>query len=660
MKKSGVLKKVLFGFVLVLLVVAPLSAAIHSSVPIGHRVYRLLDVAEIRGLIDRQVATRPYSADKIMRLLTEIQEQGDRISSAENQEITALLAEFTLAYGKAEHGFDEVLSTGFIRTYDEKRNIGASMGVELTTSQTFLLGTNEYDSRNSVLAFLKGDLGDTISLNMNFGLLVDKINNRVFLPTEFTIPCEGFYMQLLDGGSQLTTLPALDFYSGLSMFPELSASFLGGDVNLRWGSIRRDWGPGLNNLLISGSARTIDGVEAEVELSHWLRYSVMTGSLGIFSLDTIDGDAFFSDWMHDKSNYRFDNNISSHRVEVDLLPNLTFSLYESVVWKKRFELGYLNPLAVYMFEQNTLGDLDDVLAGLDVNYTIAGKARFYGALAASEMHDIGSLKTMLTAPRNIMAMQAGVVIPLALGSFSALTFQWTYIAPFFYSHYPTMEKVATIDVPAVSSEAITTDRGNTITPISPSSVTVQTVRGEKHDAEEETLVFSGDGTRFTSDGRIKIVRKDGQYSIYETTTESSYVNKGEPIGYPLNPNSQEFLLQLDMAFEKGWTTCSTVKYQARSGQYGYDIAQYMFYEHYGDYPAKAFWSNIFEHALTLQLEVNKKLPDMPIEMNAAYRFTTTWARDIVSSDPDGMNTVFSAWNDPVYDNALTVGAKIFF
>lgn len=656
MKKTVALKKLLLVFVFVLMIVSPLVAAVYTSVPVSHRVYRLLDAAEIRGLIDRQVATRPYSADKIMRLLTEIQGQGDRISSTEREDVAALLAEFTLTYGREAHGFDEVLSNGFVRTYDENLNMGASMGVEIATSQGLLLGTDSYDSRTSALAFLKGDLGNSVSFNMNFGISFDHLDPAVYLPTEFTIPCEGYYRSVTDGFGKVTELPSPGFYEGTQMFPELSASFLDGAVNLRWGSIQRDWGPGLNNLQISSSARSFDGIEAEVDLTDWMRYSVMTGSLGIFTLETIDGEPFFSDNMFDKENFRFDNNISAHRVEVDVIPNLTLSLWESVVWGKRFEIGYLNPLTIYMFEQNNLGDLDDMIAGFDANYTLPGKARFYGALGLSEFHDIGSLKTMLTAPRNIMALQAGIVVPLNIGSFSSLTFQWTYIAPFFYSHYPTMEKVATIDD---TDTTITTDRDNTFT-VDSGSVTLE------NDDGTENLTFDSKNTAYSSDGRIMVVRSGTDpaytYTIYETSAESSYVNKGEPIGYPLNPNSQEFLFQLDMAFENGWSTCSSVKYQVRSGQYGYEIEQYMVYayERQGLYEDKDFWGNTFEHAITLQQEVSKKLPSMPIELNAIYRFTTTWERDIIEPKPDGRNDGFGPWQSPAYENALTVGAKIFF
>jgi hypothetical protein len=664
MHKTQVLKKVLIGLFLVLMIMSPLSAAVYTSVPVDHWVYRLLDAAEIRGLISRQVATRPYSADKIMKLLVQIQGQKESISAAEDQKITDLLSEFTLTYGKEEHGFDEVLSNGFVRTYDENLNMGASMGVEISTSQGLLLGTDSYDSRNSVLAFLKGDLGNSVSFNMNFGVSVDHLDPAVYLPTEFTIPCEGYYRSVTDGFGKVTSLPSPGFYEGTQMFPELSASYLDGAVNLRWGSINRDWGPGLNNLQISSTARTFDGIEAEVDISSWMRYSVMTGSLGIFTLDTLDGEDFFSDNMFDKENFRFNNNLSAHRVEVDVTPNLTLALWESVVWEKRFEIGYLNPLTIYMFEQNNLGDLDDMIAGFDANYTLPGKARLYGAMGLSEFHDIGSLKTMLTAPRNIMALQAGVVIPLKIGSFSSLTFQWTYIAPFFYSHYPTMEEVATID--SVDSttditDTTTTDRDNTFTVGNDPSISSEEYVTLDNDDGIEYLTFDDDDTAYSSDGRIKVVDEgDGTYTIYETSAESAYVNKGEAIGYPLNPNSQEFLLQLDMAFENGWTTCSTVKYQVRSGQYGYEIEQYMFYSDYEDYEDKDFWGNTFEHAITLQQEVSKKLPSTPIELNVTYRFTTTWAREIYNAEPDGRNDGFGPWQSPEFENALTVGATIFF
>jgi len=646
----------------------PLASAIHTSIPVDHRVYRILDVAEIRGLIARQVAARPFSAKKVLDLLAEIQNQEEKLSSSEKQELSSLVQEFTLSYGLAPSPIQDVVSTGYFRTYDPDTKIGASMGINLATTQTVSLVTKEYDSRNSVFAFLKGDLGENISFNMNFGLLFDRLNNNVFLPTDFTIQGEGFYLLLSEGGRQISTIPTPGFYTGLALSPELSATYFDGAVNLRWGSIKRDWGPGINNIQLSGSARTIEGIELQVDITPWLRFMVLNGSLGKFSVSTIgegsDEKAFFSDYFYDdKPYYRFENNFSAQRVEFNATKDLTLSLYESVVWQKRFELGYLNPLSIYMFQQNNLGDIDNMLAGFDFNYTHANKIRLYGGIGASELNKIGSLKTMIIAPRNMLAFQAGITVPLPIGSFSSVTFQWTYLAPFFYSHYPMREQVGTLD----SSSSFTSKRGNTyeVIGVSPNEKIKVTYKRDRDGLlpPEEIDHPDADST-FSKDGRIEVAKNaNGDYLIYETYSETAYVNKGENIGYPLNPNSQEFLLQLDLGLAHGWTTQSVVKYQVRSGQYGYSIEQ--FYDYLGPttYVEKDFWSNTFEHALTVEMQVTKKFEKMPIEVHAQYRFSTIWERGLLYSDGerfDGQTIGFGAWQDPSYDHVLQVGLKVFF
>lgn len=653
-------KTVVLVVVFSVVMLASLSAAQHTSVPIGHRVYRILDVAEIRGLISRQTGARPFSADKVMTLLKELQTKTTELTIGEKEEIASLLKEFEQSYGYADSTMADLFSTGFFRTYNPEKKLGASIGVNLATEQTFSLATGEYDSRNSLLAFFKGDLGESISFNMNFGLNMDKLDNRVFLPTEFTIPGEGFYMNLAKGGSQLREIPSAGFNTGLVLAPELAASFFEGDLRLRWGSIKRDWGPSLNNLMISGSARSVDGIELSLDITSWLRYMVLTGSMGKVSLAKLGGERFFSDdFQNDKPYYRFDNNLSAHRVELDATPNLTLAIFESVVWGKRFEIGYLNPLTIYMFEQNNLGDIDNMLAGLDFNYTLGEKVRLYGSIATTEVNKIGNLKTMLTYPRNILAFQAGMTVPLPIGSFSSVTFQWTYLAPFFYSHYPLLEQVGTLD--ATSSPTFTSKRGNEYTyDTGTGKVTVDYNNGKP--SEEYNLSTDGDSW-VSKDGRVKI-EKEGTtgFLISETYNETAYVNKGENLGYPLNPNSQEFLLQLDLGFAHGWTAQAVAKYQARSGQYGYTIEQFMRYASADDYPLKAFWANAFEHALTLELHGAKKFASMPIELSAKYRFTTIWERgvDTTNTTFDGRNTVYLAWKGASYDHVVTLGAKIYF
>nr|WP_319474383.1 hypothetical protein [uncultured Sphaerochaeta sp.] len=645
---------------LLLFPVSTITAADQLSVPLGHRVYQVLENAQIRGLIEKQIAVRPYSVEKVVSLLSEIAEEQEQLNEMEREEVAQLLRQLTRTYGTDPSPIDAVFSTGYFRTYDEATKLGASLGVSVDTQQTIGISSETYDSRNSVVAFLRGELGEHISYNMDFGLAVDKLDSRVFLPTEFTIPGEGFYMQLLGGGSQLRSIPSDSFYTGLMLSPELAASFFNGALSLRWGSIKRDWGPGLNNLMLSTDARSFDGIDIQVDFAPWLHYSVISGSLGKFSLDTLDGNPFFSDdYQHDKPYYRFDNNFSAHRVELDVGKSLTLSIFESTVWQKRFEIGYLNPLAIYMFQQNNLGDIDDVFAGLDFSYTLPNTARVYGAMGMNEMNVVGNPITMLKAPRNMFAFQAGFVVPIPVGSFSSLTVQWTYIGPFVYTHYPIMEKTGVLE-DLTTDDITVTDFENTYT------IEGTTLYKNKNDSgvSDWEVDISGFPNKITSpDGRTVIEKgKDDKYHIYETASETAYVNKGENLGYPLDPNSQEFLVQLDLGLPKGWTAQLQTKYQVRSGQYGFMIEQFMNYSDDHNYQEKNFWDNEFKRTLSMQMKASKKFSDMPIELTAGYRFTMVWEKPVTSVDIpyDGRDVTFGPWNDPIFDHIFQIGAKIFF
>jgi hypothetical protein len=166
-------------------------------------------------------------------------------------------------------------------------------------------------------------------------------------------------------------------------------------------------------------------------------------------------------------------------------------------------------------------------------------------------------------------------------------------------------------------------------------------------SEWEIDTSSGGPSWFSPDGRTEIKKVGDTYHIYETVAETAYVNKGENLGYPLNPNSQEFLLQLDLGFPKGWTAQFQTKYQVRSGQYGYSIEQFMDYSDDENYEPKAFWDNTFMHTLSVLLKASKKFENMPIELIGSYRFTSVWEKPV-------------DWSIPVFDHIVQVGAKIFF
>ena len=309
----------------------------------------------------------------------------------------------------------------------------------------------------------------------------------------------------------------------------------------------------MGNIALSESARVMDGFEFTLTPTSWFSYSVMTASLGLASFETVNGIPWPSENMDNKTGAYF-NNFNIHRVEIGPFSGFKFSIWESVVWRKRFELAYLNPLAIYMFSQNSLGDYDNMLAGFDVSYTIPGVGTIYGALSFDELN---SVKKVFSCPRNMLAYQIGGKFPIPVASFSLLQLQATYIPAFYGAHY----------------------------------------------AAEKALF---DGVKYTT----------------------AYVNKGQNIGYPVNPDTLEFLMSFETTMADGWNLSLLVKDQLRSAQYavevtGTDILSYMEYDAYdsfedgmwGEYYSRDFFGNIWNNILDVELNVNHSFVDIPVVLH---------------------------------------------
>jgi len=591
------MKEVRLAVLFLLFLVSNVFAAGFHSVPIGHRVYRVLANAETRGLVTKQMDVKPYSVAKVMELLSQIEEGS--ITTSERMEIEDIKEELSAAYGNTEYRTaKEILTNGSFRTAGKDGNVTA-IGLKAETRQTAgsdFSSSFQNDSRNSLTAYIRGDLWNVLSYDMNLSLRVDKLNPNVFLFNDFSIDGDGFYWNITNAGEYQNSIPYDKLYTGLAMVPEIDSELFKGKLRLRFGSVRRDWGPGLNNLELSGSASTFPALEAQVDVAEWLHYSVLTGSLEKFMNQTICGRPWPSDYnTSDKSAYKYDNNFSAQRIEWNVTKKLTLSIYESVVWKKRFEIAYLLPVSVYMFDQNALGDLDNMLAGLDFSFTWPNVARFYGAIACTEM-STANPKKFFTHPRNILGYQAGVEVPLPGASFSALTFQATYLSPFFYSHY-------------------TNDK-----------------------------------------------------NPWGKEYNSRYVNKGFCLGYPLDPDTLELLLQYELGFGKGWTGRATAKYQARSAQYSPDaygttILTYMDYENTGSYASKDFFHNIWSHVASLELSVTKRLSAFPVEFTGGIRVEGDWTRAFTTTLSNGFNygnTVLGDWNATTWGLYGSFGMSIYY
>jgi hypothetical protein len=550
-----------------------LFASTHLSVPLGHRVYTILSSAETRGIIDPISTVRPYTRSVIVSNL-KILLSHPALSTSEQLEVQQMLSEFEVSY-EPPQTFSKLLQHGSYASYWDEYKLGVAFGIEVESSLTHSLTTRGmYDSRNSIRAYMKGDMFEFFSFQMDFDLLMDRLDSRLFLLNDFTFKSEGKYDSIFNA------MEDNRFYYGQSLEPEISLQFLDGNLQLRWASIQRDWGVGRNNLMISGSARSFEGIETAVKFAPWLNYQFITGSLGKFQTNTYidipENKKFFDNYFirDGIQGTQLNNNFSAHRVEVNLPWNLSFGIYESVVYRKRFELAYLNPLSILMFQQINVGDFDNMFAGVDAQWRIPGVMRLYGAMGTTEMNDIHPNR-FFKAPRNVMAFQAGTDIDIPIGNFSMLTVQYTNLGPFFYTHYP-----------------------------------VEVDYNDDGEADE----------------------------IYEVM----YVNKGQNLGYPLRPNSDEILISGAFGFGDGWDSTITAKYQRRSGQYGSNMSEYMIYRaaDAGAYDDKNFNDNVVEKVFGLELTVSKSMKDYPISFSASYILNMQTERDRVATrywvpdDPD--------------------------
>ena len=582
--------KKLCSVVLMVLLAVGLFATQYHSVPLSSEAYRIIEVGENRGIIDVQTEVKPYNLNTVRKLLKEIK-ASDLISESESGIIDTLLSEFDSTYGEErieDYSSDDISVLNYTH-----------LGVGLETTQKLGLVAGEdmiFDSRNSVSPYIMGDILNVVSYDLNFKINLDRIDANAYLPTELKFSTEGFYMNLLDRGARLESLPDGGFYLGIETFPEISTSIKDDIAVFRIGAVERDWGPGVNNIALSGTARVIDGAELSLKPAKWFSYSVMVGSLGQASLNSVNGIEWPSENMDEKTG-KYSNNISIHRVELNL-KRMKASIWESVIWRKRFELSYLNPLAIYMFSQNALGDYDNCLAGFDASYTVPGIGTFYAALA---MDELNSIKHPLSCPRNILAFQAGATFSIPLGSFTELKVQGTYIPAFFGAHY-----------------------------------------------QDTEALFA---------------------NVPYTT---AYVNKGQNIGYPVNPDTFEFLIEFDTTIFSDWKINAIIKDQLRSAQYsfkttGTDVLTYMNYRAYNsdEYYDRAFLANIWNNILDMEINVEKKLKNITFMVglqgmiNSSRSFTPE-----VRTNKDGTYNPgkINEWGDweSTFSMIATVGAKIVF
>jgi hypothetical protein len=151
--------------------------------------------------------------------------------------------------------------------------------------------------------------------------------------------------------------------------------------------------------------------------------------------------------------------------------------------------------------------------------------------------------------------------------------------------------------------------------------------------------------------------EDEEGVSYSTT----YINKGQNLGYSLSQNAIEYLLSLRNGLSDGLTGWTTVKLRQRSYQYGKsNIATNFDYDYDGSYAFEDFFHFIGNYTLSIEMGLEKQFVDFPLTLSGSLRFQTEWDREITVSDPYGSNTTLGDWESPVFGLYGTIGVKLYY
>jgi hypothetical protein len=450
------MKKVLVGVCWYILLCGSLFAQAHNSVSMENQVYYILEQAQIRGLCQPLSGVRPYTQSVVVAAINEIlySEKAEKLNKTERE----ILEQYLEKWAKPKSGFDWKRGAWHGSNSISKKNIpisgnlGVSVDLEGSTglypsSDERYLGTEVW-----VQGYANGDLGNHVSYNFIFeGGLVQTPRRRLGKYNTFY---EGFREdggeyenKLIDVyGEPLTHFPytykkrwdsSVFFFDNLDGFDswpnqmaggynlpsELTASFMENKLIIRLGRITHDWASTSfgSSLTFNKMARPFLAIEGDFNPVSWLGFSSLTGILeyynseGIYDSPKTSQNAFSITMMQ----FRYKNYVF-------------FDFIDTVVWPRRFDIGYISPINNSFFYQNNTGKFDNMSITVNLKGQYPGLGTLWGSIFIDEMN---LTSDMFTLDRQMLALQAGVSAPLPFLSFSSLKMTYTRVNPYTYTHH---------------------------------------------------------------------------------------------------------------------------------------------------------------------------------------------------------------------------------
>jgi hypothetical protein len=488
----------------------PLGAQSHGSVPLDHEIYYVLEQAQMLGLCGPLPHAKPYTQAQILEAVDIILNADTGILSGTERDI---LQKAYRTYQKHEPGLDWGRGNYTFRVQIPKKDTSFSgdvgIGAQIGFSGAYYAGTGadnfEWGADNKISAYTNGDVGEHFSYRFHFMGHITRAPRTELGPyhtyyenfsdtpekgyidrevTMYSQPLAFFpytYRKTWDG---FVVFPRDISANGLRNWPdelaispmilsELSGVLLGDTLSWRFGRLRREWA-GMSegrSLIFNGAAQPFMAVEASFTPASWLSFSTLTGVLEYFN----ERDLKVSAWT-------MQNAFSIELLEFNYKNFFHFDTGTTVIWPKRFELGYLFPINGNFLYQDSIGDFDNMGFFIDIKGQYPGLGKIWFSFFADEIDpDITYASEFFQMDRKMYAFQGGLSAPLPKLPFASISLSYTKIEPYCYTH-----------------------------------------------------------------NRIFVPWYNTEYNNETLPMETSYITNGESLGYYLPPNSDELLLRFQL------------------------------------------------------------------------------------------------------------------
>lgn len=448
------------------------------SVNIENDIYEIIDYAQLKGMCSVISGVKPYTQGQIKRAVNEIYDSGVELTDYEAK----ILAAYLHSLEKNEESKNNVLHVNV-----SNENTDFPLSFNYCFSQDFnaagaLYSNSDYSKKYNFEIIPAINFNGDISKYLSYAItgfaditqakLMDRSGNGYFVGYNWYEQDVKDYLSGTSGTEpqqrkinsffNTASLPyrynhrwsGQVYYlsnmsaSGLEGWPNKLSLGLGieSEVNfsafedrilLKFGRVNREWA-GMDkgsSLVLNAYARPFTALESSFKIFDFLRFEALVGSLEYPNQDYISYNSYNNFPANSKTtmddSYFFQNAFTINMLELDFT-HVHIDFGSTVVWPKRFELGYMLPLTNYVVYQNSLGDYDNLSLFGDLAFRKEGVGKLWFSLYLDELNGLNN--NPFTSSRAMYAYQTGLKFVIPKLTYATLSIRYTKVEPYCYTH----------------------------------------------------------------------------------------------------------------------------------------------------------------------------------------------------------------------------------